>query len=76
MLDSDGDGDITTKELKALDIDEDGKISKDELRQAIEKVLGLSTHECQDMLIDYVMATGGDVNNDGKLTVEEINKIK
>ena len=74
LLDSDGDGEITTEELKTLDLDNDGKISKEEIRQAIEKVIGLSTHECQDMLIEYVMKTGGDVNNDGHLTLEELNK--
>ena len=74
LLDADGDGEVTTEELKALDIDGDGKLSKDELRAAISKVVGLSTIEGQDALVDYVLAAAGDTDKDGELTVDEINK--
>ena len=75
LLDADGDGVVTTEELKALDIDGDGQLSKSELRAAMVKVLGMSTFEGQDTLLDYVLAAGGDTDNDGQLTVEEINKL-
>ena len=74
LLDADGDGEITTDELKALDIDGDGKLSKDELRAAISKVVGLSTIGGENALIDYVLQAAGDVDNDGVLTVDEINR--
>ena len=73
-LDVDGDGTTTKEELRALDKDEDGIISKDEIRHAIEEVLGMSTHEHEHMLIDYVMSTAGDTNNDGQITLDELNK--
>ena len=72
-LDADGDGTISSEELKLLDIDGDGMLSKVELKQAIERIVGLSTFEGQDALVDMVMAATGDVNDDAKLTVEEIN---
>ena len=72
-MDADGDGEISTAELAALDVDGDGKISKSELRAAMRLVLGLSTHGEQDTLLDLVMAVGGDKDGDGELTVEEIN---
>ena len=74
LLDADGDGEITTDELKALDIDGDGKLSKDELRAAISKVVGLSTIRGENALVDYVLQAAGDVDNDGVLTVDEINR--
>ena len=74
LLDADGDGEVTTEELKALDIDGDGKLSKDELRTALGKVLGFSTIEGQNVLLDYVLTTGGDADDDGELTLEELNK--
>ena len=73
LLDADGDGEITTDELKALDIDGDGKLSKDELRAAISKVVGLSTIGGENALVDYVLQAAGDVDNDGVLTIDEIN---
>jgi len=73
VLDADGDGSVSSEELKLLDIDGDGMLSKAELRAAIEKVVGLSTYEGQDVLVDLVMAAAGDVDEDDQLTVEEIN---
>ena len=75
LLDADGDGEVTTEELKALDIDGDGKLSKEELRAAIAKVVGLSTIEGENALVDYVLAAAGDTDKDGELTVDEINKM-
>ena len=75
LLDADGDGEVTTEELKVLDIDGDGKLSKDELRAAISKVVGLSTIEGQDALLDYVLDAAGDADKDGQLTVDEINRL-
>ena len=74
LLDADGDGKVTTEELKALDIDGDGKLSKAELREAISNVVGLSTIEGENALVDYVLAAAGDTDRDGELTVNEINK--
>ena len=74
LLDSDDDGVVTSEELKVLDLDGDGQLSKNELRSAMAKILGMSTYEGQDTLLDYVLAAGGDTDEDGKLTVEEINK--
>ena len=45
-----------------------------ELKAAISKVAGLSTIQGQDALVDYVLAAAGDTDNDGQLTVEEINQ--
>ena len=73
LLDADGDGNVSTEELKLLDIDGDGKLSKAELRAAIEQVVGLSTFDGQDVLVDLVMAAAGDVDQDDQLTIEEIN---
>ena len=42
-MDADGDGEVTSDELKALDIDGDGQLSKAELKAAIAHVAGLST---------------------------------
>ena len=47
---------------------------QDELKAAITKVAGLSTIESQDALVDYVLEAAGDKDQDGHLTVEEINK--
>jgi len=74
LLDADGDGTVTSDELRALDIDGDGQLSKAELKAAICKVAGLSTIEGQDALVDYVLDAAGDKDKDGKLTVDEINK--
>lgn len=52
----------------------DGKLSKLELRAAIERVTGLSTFAGQDALLDLVLEAAGDEDGDGHLTVEEINK--
>ena len=60
--------------LKVLDLDGDGTLSKAELRVAIEKVIGLSTFEGQDELLNLVMEAGGDADKDGVLTIEELNQ--
>ena len=60
--------------LKVLDLDGDGKLSKAELRAAIEKVVGLSTYEGQDALLDLVMEAGGDADKDGHITIDELNQ--
>ena len=73
LLDVDGDGKITKEEIKLLDKDNDGSISKDEIRHAIEEVLGMSTHEHESLLIDFIMSAGGDADGDGNLTLEELN---
>ena len=73
VLDVDGDGKITKEELKNLDKDDDGTISKDEIRSAIEEVLGMSTHEHENLLVDFIMSAGGDADGDGNLTLEELN---
>ena len=54
-------------------MDGDGKLSKAELRAAIESVVGLSTFEGQDALLEMVMEAGGDADKDGNITIEEIN---
>ena len=74
-IDVDGDGKITKTELELLDKDKDGRISRHELRDAIQEVLGMSTHEHENMLVDYIMTTGGDINNDGHLCLEELNRV-
>jgi len=73
VLDADGDGSVSTEELKELDIDGDGMLSKEELRAAIERVVGLSTYAGEDALVDLVMEAAGDIDNDKKLTIDEIN---
>ena len=74
LLDADGDGEVTTEELKALDIDGDGQLSKAELKAAIAKVAGLSTIDGENALVDYILEAAGDKDGDGVLTVEEINQ--
>ena len=76
ILDADKDGVVTAEEMKALDLDGDGNLSKEELRSAMVKILGMSAHEGQDILLDYVLAAGGDADNDGTLTMAEINRSK
>ena len=44
------------------------------MKAAISKVAGLSTIESQDALVNYVLEAAGDKDQDGQLTVEEINK--
>ena len=39
------------------------------------KILGMSTYEGQDILVDYVLDAGGDTDKDEKLTLDEINKL-
>ena len=73
LLDADDDGKITPEELKVLDLDGDGKLSKSELRAAIERVVGLSTFEGQDALLNMVMEAGGDADKDGNITIDELN---
>ena len=75
VLDADGDGVVTAEELKILDTDGDSKLSKAELRSAIANLLGLSTVEGQDTLLDHVLDAGGDKNLNSQLTLEEINEI-
>ena len=58
---------------QVLDLDGDGKLSKAELRAAIESVVGLSTFEGQDELLEMVMEAGGDADKDGNITIEELN---
>lgn len=48
-------------------------MSKEELRLAIEAVLGLSTFPGQDVLLNLVLEAGGDEDKDGLLTLQEIN---
>lgn len=74
MLDADGDGEVTTEELKALDIDGDGQLSKAELKAAIANVAGLSTIDGENALVDYILEAAGDKDGDGVLTVDEINQ--
>ena len=59
--------------LKVLDLDGDGQLSKAELRVAIERVVGLSTFEGQDALLNMVMEAGGDKDKDGNITIDELN---
>ena len=73
LLDADGDGEVTTEELKSLDIDGDGKLSKAELKAAISNVAGLSTIDGENTLVDYILEAAGVKNGDGVLTVDEIN---
>ena len=75
LLDADDDGVVTKEELKILDLDGDGELSKEELKAAMSKILDMSTYEGQDVLLDYVLAAGGDTDKDEKLTLEEINKL-
>ena len=56
-----------------LDLDGDGQLSKAELRVAIERVVGLSTFEGQDALLNMVMEAGGDKDKDGNITIDELN---
>ena len=58
-----------------LDLDGDGQLSKDELRTAMRKILGLSTYEGQDTILDYDLSAGCDIDQDEKLILEEINKL-
>ena len=49
LLDADGDGIVTSDEIKLLDTDGDNKLSKSELRAAIANLLGLSTVDGEDV---------------------------
>ena len=60
---------------QVLDLDGDGKLSKSELRAAIERVVGLSTFEGQDALLNMVMEAGGDADKDGNITIDELNAL-
>ena len=73
LLDADGDGIVTSDEIKLLDTDGDNKLSKSELRAAMANLLGLSAVEGQDALIEHVLDAGGDVNLNRQLSVDEIN---
>ena len=74
FLDADGDGVITSEELKILDMDGDNKLSKAELRSAMANLLGLSAVEGQDILLEHVLDAGGDKNYNRKISIEEMNK--
>lgn len=74
ILDADGDGVISPEELKTLDIDGDKKLSKAELRSAIENLLGMASVEGQDTFLEHVLDAGGDRNLNRKISIDEMNK--
>jgi 2',3'-cyclic-nucleotide 2'-phosphodiesterase (5'-nucleotidase family)/Ca2+-binding EF-hand superfamily protein len=71
-LDVNHDGKISPEELRAIDTDGDSRISKQELAIAMQK-LGFEVDPEEIGFVDCIMHVAGDDNNDGYLSLDELN---
>merc|ERR1712217_910264 len=75
-LDSDGAGHICQDKLQVLGHRGDGIVRKDDLRFALQKMLGFNTDETENALIDKVLTVaGGSTRSSGRLTIGGINRV-
>ena len=72
ILDADGDGVITADELAALDADCDGELCSDDLAEALGE-LGFMCNSMESAFLDEIICVAGDIDCNGKLSLEEIN---
>lgn len=72
-LDADHSGSISAQELKAVDTNGDGFVDKGELVEALVKLGGFKATHDELSFIDQVLAVAGDVDRDGRLSLNEIN---
>ena len=70
QLDLNEDGKLSAEELLALDLDHDGRISRQEIGQAMRK-LGFLVDDEETTFIDCVLEAAGDKNKDGYLSPDE-----
>lgn len=72
-LDKDQNDELSADELRALDKDGDGGLSRDELLEAL-KAQGFTVHGGETSFVDVLLQAAGDRNNDGIISLEEINR--
>jgi len=72
-LDRDGDGELTKEELAALDANGDGSLDRQELLACLRKQ-GFKTYNTEMGFVDVLLRCAGDEDQDGVLTVDEINR--
>jgi Ca2+-binding EF-hand superfamily protein len=73
VLDQDGDCHISTDEFKKVDLNDDGSIDVKEMLQIMAKKGGFEVDASELEFALQVMRSAGDGNNDGKLTLDELN---
>jgi len=73
VLDHDGDSHISTDEFKKVDSNDDGSIDVKEMLQIMAMKGGFEVDAAELEFALQVMRNAGDRNNDGKLTLDELN---
>jgi len=71
-FDLDCDGQLDDNEIRQIDLDGDGKISRSEFQNAMQKA-GYQVDPAETSFVDCVMTLGGEVRDPGYLTKDEIN---
>ena len=71
-LDKNHDGKIDHSEFDKLDLDRSGKVDAMELMAFMHKELGFDVCELENSFARFVIAAGGDADQDGKLSYEEV----
>tara|TARA_R110002050_G_scaffold5456_4_gene24141 strand:+ start:378 stop:635 length:258 start_codon:yes stop_codon:yes gene_type:complete len=56
-------------------LDGDGKLSESEIKKMMKEI-GYDIDDADSEFVDYIMDIGGDINDDGYLTLEEIESRK
>ena len=74
QIDRDSDGLISKEELSSVDSDGDGKLSRKEIAQLLRNI-GFMVDDEELSFVDCIMDAAGDIDHDGFLTYEELNKL-
>ena len=60
--------------FEKLDLDGSGKVDSNEVMNFMHRCLGFDVCEKETSFARMVIAAGGDTNNDGKISFEEIQR--
>ena len=72
-LNTDGDEQLSAKELKKLDKNGDGELSRSELMAALQEA-GFKTHETESLFVDVLLQACGDSDKSGTVSLAEMNQ--